>query len=93
MTASNSPATDTADREVVLTRVFDAPRQRVWEAWTRPEHVRRWYGPRALTMTVCETDLRPGGRYRHVLRGTDGREAGFSGVYREIVPPARLVCT
>jgi len=82
-----------SDREIVSTRVFDVPRRLVFEAWTKPEHVKRWYGLRVLTMTVCEIDLRPGGAYRYVLRGPDGTDYAFSGVYREIVPPSRLVYT
>lgn len=82
-----------SDREIVITRIFDAPRDLVFKVWTQPEHLKRWFGPRSLTMTVCEVDLRPGGAYRLVLRAADGEEYGFSGVYREIVPPARLVFT
>jgi uncharacterized protein YndB with AHSA1/START domain len=82
-----------SDRELVITRVFDAPRRLVFEAMTKPEHVKHWYGPRSLTMTLCEIDLRPGGRWRYVLRDPDGNEHAFSGVYREIVPPERIVST
>ncbi len=78
---------------VVITRTFDAPRALVWRAWTQPEHVHHWYGPAYLTFTVCEIDLRPGGRWRYVLRAPDGSEHGFGGEYREIVPPERLVYT
>ncbi|HLH23947.1 MAG TPA: SRPBCC family protein [Chloroflexota bacterium] len=83
-----------SDREILITRVFAAPRRLVFEALTRPEHVRRWYGPRRLTLTVCEIDLRPGGAWRYVLCDPEsGQEFGFSGVYREIVPPERIVST
>ncbi|MDX1980135.1 MAG: SRPBCC family protein [Bryobacteraceae bacterium] len=82
-----------SDYEIVVTRMFDAPRELVFEASLRPEHVRRWWGPRHLTMTVCEADVRVGGAYRYVLRGPEGREAGFNGVYHEITPPERIVCT
>jgi uncharacterized protein YndB with AHSA1/START domain len=81
------------EREIVLTRVFNAPRQLVFDAWTKPEHVKRWYGCDASTMTSCDIDLRPGGAYRFVLRMTDGTEHSLSGIYREIVPPARIVAT
>lgn len=84
---------DVAENQVVYTRVFAAPRDLVFEAWTRPEHVRRWWGPRGYTMTVCEIDLRSGGAYRFVHRGPDGNEYPFKGVYREIVPSERLVYT
>ena len=82
-----------SDREVHITRVFHAPRRFVFEALTRPEHVKRWYGLRVLTMQVCEIDLRPGGTWRYVLRAPDGSEHGFTGVYREIVVPERIVST
>ena len=78
---------------VVITRTFGAPRALVWRAWTEPAHVRRWYGPSYLAFSVCEIDLRPGGRWRYVLRAPDGSEHGFGGEYREIVPPERLVYT
>lgn len=85
--------TTPTDREIVITRSFNAPRPLVFKAWTRPEHVRHWYGPAGTTLAVCEIDLRPGGRYRFVVRAPDGQEYGFTGVYREVVPPERLVYT
>ncbi len=82
------------DREVVITRVFDAPRRLVFDAWTKPELVKRWLlGPPGWTMPVCDIDLRVGGAYRFVWRGDDGASMGMGGVYREIVSPDRLVCT
>lgn len=83
----------TSDREFVVTRTFDAPRRLVFEAWTRPEHVRRWWGCGAMEVAVCELDVRPGGGWRIVLRGPDGLEYRFRGVYREVDPPGRLVFT
>ena len=82
-----------SDREIVLTRVFDAPRELVFEAWTNPEHVRHWWGLRSQTMTLCEADVRPGGIWRYVTTGEDGQEVPFTGVYREITAPERLVYT
>jgi uncharacterized protein YndB with AHSA1/START domain len=82
-----------SDLEILMTRVFDAPRHQVFEAHTRPEHVRRWWGLRGSEMPVCEMDLRPGGAWRYVLREGDGQEYGFRGVYREITPPDQLVYT
>jgi uncharacterized protein YndB with AHSA1/START domain len=82
-----------SDREIVLSRVFDAPRRLVFEACTRPEHVAQWWGPRGTTLSVCEIDLRPGGGWRFVLRGPDGQDHPFKGVYREVVPPERVVST
>src|SRR5262245_19531291 len=83
-----------ADDEIQITRAFNAPRDLVFEAITRPEHVREWYCHCAeMTMVVCEIDLRVGGKWRYGLRMRDGSEHGFHGEYREIVPPARLVST
>ena len=82
-----------SDREIVMTRVFDAPRDLVFEAWTNPEHVRHWWGPRSSNMLVCEAEVRPGGSWRYVSTATDGAEVPFKGVYREVTPPERLVYT
>jgi uncharacterized protein YndB with AHSA1/START domain len=79
-----------SDREIVMTRVFDAPRRLVFEAWTKPEHVARFFGPRGSSMPECEIDLRTGGTYRYVIR-SNGKDMGIRGVYREIVRPERLV--
>jgi uncharacterized protein YndB with AHSA1/START domain len=82
------------DREIVMTWVFDAPRRLVFDAWTKPELLMRWFGgPRDWKLTLCEVDLRVGGAYRFVTRRTDGREMGWGGIYREIVAPERLVFT
>jgi uncharacterized protein YndB with AHSA1/START domain len=83
--------TTPTDREVVLTRVFDAPRHLVFDAFTKPELLKRWFGPRGWSLVVCEVDLRVGGGFRFVLRGPDGRDIGMRGVYREIAPPDRSV--
>jgi len=86
--------TTPTDREISMTRVFDAPRRLVFDAFTKPELVKRWLlGPPGWTMPVCEIDLRVGGAYRYVWRHADGREMGMGGIYREIVPQERLVCT
>jgi uncharacterized protein YndB with AHSA1/START domain len=82
-----------SDTEILISRTFDAPRDLVFEAMTKPEHVRNWYGCAAMSMTTCEIDLRVGGKWRYVLRMPDDTEHGFNGVYREIAPPARLVST
>jgi uncharacterized protein YndB with AHSA1/START domain len=83
--------TTPTDREIALTRVFDAPRALVFEAFSKPELLKRWFGPRGWSLVVCDVDLRVGGGFRFVLRGPDGREMGMRGVYREIVPPERSV--
>jgi uncharacterized protein YndB with AHSA1/START domain len=85
--------TTPTDREIVLSREFDAPRRLVFEAWTKPELLMRWYGARGWWLTGCEVDLRVGGRYRFVSAGPDGETMVQSGVYREVVPPERLVHT
>ncbi|MBD2355427.1 SRPBCC domain-containing protein [Tolypothrix sp. FACHB-123] len=84
-----------SDTEILITRIFKAPRRLVFEAWTQPEHVKRWFGGcSSMTMTVCEIDLRVGGVWRYVLHDPkDSTEHAFSGEYREIVPPERLVTT
>lgn len=83
-----------SDREIRMTRLFDAPRELVFEAMTRPEHIRRWWGclGEGYSVPVCDVDLRPGGKWRFVNRHPQG-EAGFHGVYKEIAPPERLVFT
>jgi uncharacterized protein YndB with AHSA1/START domain len=83
------------EREIVMTREFDAPRRLVFEAFTRPELLERWLlGPPGWSMVVCEVDLKVGGSYRYVWRhDADGTEMGMGGVYREIVAPERLVAT
>jgi len=86
--------TTPSDQEICLTRLFDAPRHLVFEAMTRPEHVKRWWGclGEGFSVPVCEIDLRPGGAWRFVNRTPKG-EFGFHGEYREITPPSRLVFT
>ena len=83
-----------SDREIRLTRLFDAPRHLVFEAMTKAEHIRRWWGclGEGYSVPVCEVDLRPGGAWRFVNRHPHG-EVAFYGVYREIAPPERLVFT
>jgi uncharacterized protein YndB with AHSA1/START domain len=83
------------DREILMTRVFDAPRRMVFDAFTKPELVKQWLlGPPGWTMPVCDIDLRVGGSYRYVWRNTtDGNEMGMGGVYREIAAPERIVAT
>jgi uncharacterized protein YndB with AHSA1/START domain len=82
-----------SDLEVELTRVFDAPRSLVFEAHSKPEHMRCWWGPRGHTMISCDMDFRSGGSYRYVLRKANGKEYAFRGEFREVVPPDRVVQT
>jgi uncharacterized protein YndB with AHSA1/START domain len=85
--------TTPSDREIVMTRVFDAPRDLVFEAHSSCEHMSRWWGPRKYEVVSCEIDFRPGGKWRIVHRDPDGEEFGFHGEYREIVRPERIVWT
>src|SRR5215468_5755592 len=80
------------DRAIVIARTFDAPPRVVFDAWTKPELVRRWWAPksRGVALMVCEADVRVGGAYRYVL-GRDAEELAFSGTYREVTPYSRLV--
>jgi uncharacterized protein YndB with AHSA1/START domain len=85
--------TTPSDREIVMTRVFDVPRDLVFEAHSSCEHMTNWWGPRKYEFASCEIDFRPGGTWRIVHRGPDGEEYGFHGEFREIVPPERITWT
>jgi len=83
-----------SDREIMMTREFDAPRELVFEAHSKCEHLTNWWGPRRYSLELCEMDFRPGGKYRFLHRGPDGvEEHGFRGEYREIVSPEKIVWT
>jgi uncharacterized protein YndB with AHSA1/START domain len=82
-----------SEREILVTRVFDAPAKLIFEAHTECEHMRRWVGPRGTTLAVCDNDCRVGGAYRFVYRSGDGGEVAFHGEYLEVVPHTRLVTT
>src|SRR5688500_147272 len=79
--------------ELVITRVRDAPRERVWEAWTDPEQMKKWWGPKDFTAPTVEIDLQEGGKYLNCMRSPDGQDFWSTGVYREIVPMEKLVIT
>ena len=86
--------TTPTDREIYTERVFDAPRERVFAVYTDPELIPEWWGPRGTTATVDEMDVRPGGRWRFLIRNSDGSEVpAMHGTYREVTPPERLVQT
>jgi uncharacterized protein YndB with AHSA1/START domain len=95
MTRESSTLTVTtpSDLEVMMTRTFDAPRHLVYEAWTKPAPLRRWFGGEGGELIVCDIDLRVGGSFRFVWRLREGGEMGFGGAYREIVPNERIVVT
>ncbi|HWK90113.1 MAG TPA: SRPBCC family protein [Longimicrobium sp.] len=84
-------ASDTADREIVLQRVFDAPRELVYRAWTEPDHLRQWFGPNGFHITTHEVDIRVGGVLRFTMHGPDGTDYPNWMRYTEMTPPARLV--
>lgn len=91
MSASEQSSPDTSDREIALSRVYDAPRELVFEAFTNPIHLAHWWGPRGFTITTHESEVRPGGIWRFIMHGPDGSNYDNKIVYREIVKPARLV--
>ncbi len=81
----------TADREIFAERIFDAPREVVWKLWTEPKHIAKWWGPKGFTTTILEMDVKPGGVWRHVMHGPDGKDYPNRIVYREVVQPERIV--
>ena len=89
----SAPSEAEADREIVITRVFDAPREVVFEAWTDPESLARWYAPHGCTVRFAKIDLRQGGAFHSCIRTPDGHECWCRGVYREIKAPERIVFT
>lgn len=91
--AGNSAAPNFARREIEITRVFDAPRELVFRAWTDPKHVAKWWGPHRFTNPVCELDARPGGAIRIHMRAPDGTVYPMRGIFQEVVAPSRLVFT
>jgi uncharacterized protein YndB with AHSA1/START domain len=93
MAARSNAAAEAAERELVITRVFNAPRSFVFKAWTDPEHLVRWLGPQGFTGTIVKMDVRPGGTYRVHMRGPEGDDHWAQGVYRAVVEPERLVMT
>lgn len=86
-------ATASTTQEVVITRVLDAPRELVFNAWLDREHFVRWWGPKGFTIPFCELDPRPGGGFRYCMRSADGRDYWVRGTYREIVEPERIEFT
>jgi uncharacterized protein YndB with AHSA1/START domain len=81
------------DRGIVIARLFDAPRDLVFKAWTEPQHLMRWFAPKGCTTPVCTVDLRPGGAFHYCMRLFDGREIWGLGIFREITKPERIVYT
>jgi len=85
-------STDT-DREIIISRLFDAPRELVWKVWTQPEHVAKWWGPNGFTNTIHEMDVRPGGIWSFIMHGPDGTDYYNKIVFTEVVEPERLSYT
>ncbi len=93
MDTRTSVDADERERELLITRIFDAPRDLVFQAWTEPGRVARWWGPQGFVTTYCDMDIRPGGAFRVCMRSPEGAEHWKQGVYREVVEPERLVFT
>jgi uncharacterized protein YndB with AHSA1/START domain len=91
--ASENVAKNTDEQDLVITHVFDAPRELVWKAWTDPALVKRWWGPKGFTAPFCKIDLRVGGVFHYCMRSPEGKDYWNTGVYREIIEPERIVCT
>ena len=91
--AKSKLVSERGQQEVFITRLFDAPRELVWQAWTEPRHFKLWWGPKDYTCPFCEMDLRVGGKYLNCMRSPEGKDYWSTGVYREIIPMERLVFT
>jgi uncharacterized protein YndB with AHSA1/START domain len=89
----NSNTEKTTNHELVIVRVFDAPREWLWKAWTDPDMFMKWWGPKGFTSPVAKMDFRVGGKYLYCMRSPEAKEYWSTGVYREIVEPERLVMT
>jgi uncharacterized protein YndB with AHSA1/START domain len=91
MENKNVQNSSTADRELVITRVLNAPRELVWEVWTNPEHIKNWWGPNGFTNTIDTMEVKPGGVWEFVMHGPDGTDYKNKSIYKEIVQPERIV--
>jgi uncharacterized protein YndB with AHSA1/START domain len=93
MAKSSTPGAKTKTRDLVITRIFDAPRELVFKAWTEPERMKKWWGPKNFTAPVIKIDLRIGGKFLGCMRDQEGREYWSTGTYKEIKFPEKIVCT
>ena len=82
---------DTANRELVISRVFNAPKELVWKVWTEPEHIKQWWGPNGFTSTIFQMDVKPGGVWDFIMHGPDGTDYKNKSVYKEVVKYEKLV--
>ncbi|CAG7646581.1 SRPBCC family protein [Paenibacillus allorhizosphaerae] len=89
--ATSNTVTEVQDRELIIKRVFQSPREAVYNVWTNPDHLPHWWGPRGFTLSVSEIDVRPGGVWRYVMHGPDGTDYDNKITYREVERPERLV--
>ncbi len=89
----DSNTTKFTNNELIITRIFNAPRKLVWKAWTDPEHFMRWWGPKNFTCPACKIDFRIGGKYHSCMKSAEGQEYWSTGIYKEIVPLEKIVCT
>ena len=87
----NNAAEGSTDQAFVITRIFDAPRELVFRVWTEAEHLKQWFGPKGFTMLVAKMDFRPGGMFHYCMHSPNGKEMWGKFVYREIVPPVKII--
>jgi len=91
MKSKNVKSSDTSDRELSTTRVLNAPRELLWEVWTKPEYIKNWWGPNGFTNTIDTMDVQPGGTWQFVMHGQDGTDYKNKSIYKEILKPERIV--
>jgi uncharacterized protein YndB with AHSA1/START domain len=82
---------DTSDRELIMTRLLDAPRELVWEVWTNPEHIKHWWGPNGFTNSIDKMEVKPGGAWEFIMHGPDGTDYKNRSIFREIVKPEKII--
>ena len=91
MTQNKTGIKDTKNQELFITRIFDSPRESVWKAWTDPDPMKRWWGPKGFTSPYCNVDLRVGGKFLYCMRSPEGKDYWNTGSYHEIIPQERIV--
>ena len=91
MANRNEIKNDTSDRELIITRLLNAPRELVWDVFTKPEHIKNWWGPNGFTNTIDKMDVKPGGEWEFIMHGPDGTDYKNKSIYKEIIRPERIV--